>query len=85
MTREEEDEILHNLRLEVSSCFNANHGCVNASTGSTLISAYQHLSQLMIEEYGLGHYEVDNLVADIEQLIAERIAEESPKCTDNDE
>jgi hypothetical protein len=39
----------------------------------------------MIDEYDLGHYEVDNLVADIEQLIAERIAEESPKFTDNDE
>ena len=79
------DEILYNIRLEVSSCFNSNPGCVNASTGNTLISAYQHLSNLMIDEYELGHYEVDNLVADIEQLISERIAEESPKFQDNDE
>ncbi len=75
---------LYDLRCYVSNCFNANHGCVNASTGSTLISAYQHLSNLMIDEYDLDHNDVDEVVGDIEELVAQYIMENSPKFQDND-
>ena len=78
------DETLYDLRCYVSNCFNANHGCVNASTGTTLISAYQHLSQLMINEYDLDNNDVDEVVGDIEQLVAKFIMEQSPKFNDDD-
>ena len=38
----------------------------------------------MIEEYGLYHYDVDHVVGDIEELIAQYIFESSPKFTDNE-
>ena len=79
------DETLYDLRCYVSNCFNANHGCVNASTGTTLISAYQHLSQLMINEYDLDNNDVDEVVGDIEELVAKFIIEQSPKFNDDDE
>ena len=39
----------------------------------------------MIDEYDLTHNDVDNVVADIEELVAQYIMEQSPKFTDNDE
>ena len=72
---------LDDLRLYVSDCFNANHECVNASTGTTLISAYQHLSHLMIITYGLDHNDVDEVVGELEELVAQYIMEHSPKFT----
>lgn len=76
------EETLSDIRLYVSNCFN-HRGYKN--DGETLDeSAYQHLSRLMIEEYGLYHYDVDHVVGDIEELIAQYILESSPKFNDDD-
>ena len=77
------DETLSEIRGYVSDCFNANHVTYSMSGG--VQSGYNHLSKLMIEEYGLYHYDVDNVVGDIEELVAQYIMEQSPKFTDDDE
>ena len=79
------DETLYDLRCYVSDCFNANHGCVNASTGTTLISAYQHLSQLMIDEYDLDNNDVDEVASNIEDMVSKYIMENSTKFTEDEE
>ena len=79
------DETLYDLRCYVSDCFNANHGCVNASTGTTLVSAYQHLSQLMISQYDLDNNDVDEVANNIEDMVSKFIMEHSPKFNDNDD
>ena len=77
------EETLDDLRLCVSNCFNANHVTYSMSGG--VQSGYNHLSKLMIDEYDLTHNDVDEVVGDIEQMVAEYIMENSPKFTDNDE
>lgn len=77
------DETLSDIRLYVSNCFN-HRGYMH--DGETLEeSAYQHLSRLMTTEYDLTHYDVDNVVGDIEELVAQYIMEQSPKFYDDDE
>jgi len=46
------------------------------------MSAYQLLADLLINEYELMHYNVDDIVDDIEELVAQYIMEQSPKFTD---
>ena len=77
------DETLYDLRCYVSNCFNANHTL--SDNPSSKQSGYQHLSALMIKEYELTHNDVDNVVGDIEELVAQYIMEQSPKFNDNDE
>ena len=48
-------------------------------------SGYNHLSDLMINEYDLTHNDVDNVVEDIEELVAQYIMEQSPKFNDDAE
>ena len=43
------------------------------------------LTKLMQEEYDLDNNDVDEVVGDIEQLVAKFIMENSPKFQDNDE
>ena len=75
------------IRCRVSDCFNANHGfraeCHQTGPKHTL-SAYQLLADLLIKEYELMHYNVDDIVDDIEELVAQYIMENSPKFTDNE-
>jgi hypothetical protein len=71
------------IRCRVSDCFNANHG-FRDEVGHTL-SAYQLLSDLLINEYELHHYDVDGIADDIEELVAQYIMEQSPKFTDNED
>tara|TARA_R100000654_G_scaffold42768_1_gene69010 strand:- start:596 stop:748 length:153 start_codon:yes stop_codon:yes gene_type:complete len=49
------------------------------------MSAYQLLADLLINEYELMHYNVDDIVDDIEELVAQYIMEQSPKLTDDAE
>ena len=72
-----------NIRMRVSDCFNANHG-FRDEVGHTL-SAYQLLADLLINDYELMHHNVDNIVDDIEELVAQYIMEHSAKFQDNDE
>ena len=76
------EETLYDLRCYVSNCFNANHVTYSMSGG--VQSGYNHLSKLMIDEYDLTHNDVDEVVGDIEQMVAEYIMENSPKFQDND-
>jgi hypothetical protein len=76
------DETLRDLRCYVSDCFNANHG-FRDEVGHTL-SAYQLLSDLLINEYELHHYHLDGIADDIEELVAKYIMEYSPKFYDNE-
>lgn len=78
MSKETESDI----RLYVSNCFNAKH--VTYSMESGVKSGYNHLSDLMIDEYDLDHNDVDEVVGDIEELVAKYIMENSPKFQDND-
>ena len=39
----------------------------------------------MRDEYDLTHNDVDNVVGDIEELVAQYIMEQSPKFYDNEE
>ncbi len=48
------------------------------------MSGYKHLSKMMIEEYDLDDFDVDNVVEDIEELVAQYIIENSPKFNDNE-
>ena len=73
MTNETESDI----RSYVSDCFNHREGA-GADSG------YMRLTKLMQEEYELTHNDVDNVVDDIEELVAQYIIEQSPKFTDND-
>ena len=77
------DETLYDLRCYVSDCFNANHTLADDPFAKQ--SGYQHLSALMIKEYDLTHNDVDNVVGDIEELVAQYIMEQSPKFNDDDE
>ena len=77
------EETESDLRLHVSNCFN--HRGYKYDSKELDESGYMQLSRLMIEEYGLYHYDVDHVVGDIEELIAQYIFESSPKFTDNDE
>ena len=76
------EEKLDDLRLCVSNCFNANHVTYSMSGG--VMSGYNHLSKLMIDEYDLTHNDVDEVVGDIEERVAQYIMENSPKFQDND-
>ncbi len=77
------DETLYDLRCFVSNCFN--HRGYKSDGITWDDSGYQQLSRLMIEEYNLDDFDVDNIVGDIEELVAKFIMNESPKFTDNDE
>ena len=77
------EETLYDLRCYVSNCFNTNH--VGYSMSGGVESGYNRLSNMMIDEYGLTHNDVDNVVEDIEELVAQYIMELSPKFTDNEE
>ena len=77
------DETLYDLRCYVSDCFNANHTLADDPFAKQ--SGYQHLSALMIKEYDLTHNDVDNVVGDIEELVAQYIMEQSPTFNDDDD
>ena len=77
------NETLYDLRCYVSYCFN--HRGYNFDGETLDVSGYQKLARLMITEYDLTHSDVDNVVADIEELVAQYIMEQSPKFYDNDE
>jgi len=79
------DEILYDkelesrlLRCHVSDCFNHREDY-------TADSGYMRLAKLMQEKYGLHHYDVDHVVDDIEELVAQYIMEQSPKFNDDAE
>ena len=71
------DETLYDLRCYVSNCFNHAGYLHDGKTRDE--SGYQQLSRLMTTEYDLTHSDVDNVVADIEELVAQYIMEQSPK------
>ena len=72
------DETLYDLRCYVSDCFNHREGA-GADSG------YMRLNKLMQEEYDLDNNDVDEVVSEIEELVAKFIMENSPKFTDDDE
>ena len=72
------DETLYDLRCYVSDCFNHREGA-DANSG------YMMLSKLMIEEYDLDNNDVDEVVSDIEQMVAKYIMENSTKFTEDEE
>ena len=77
------EETLYDLRCYVSNCFN--HRGYKHDGKELDESGYMQLSRLMIEEYGLHHYDVDHVVDDIEELVAQYIMEQSPKFNDDAE
>ena len=77
------EDTLFDLRCYVSNCFNANHNVSDDPFERK--SGYQLLSALMRDEYDLTHNDVDNVVGDIEELVAQYIMEQSPKFYDNEE
>ena len=77
------NETLYDLRCYVSNCFNHAGYLHDGKTRDE--SGYQQLSRLMTTEYDLTHSDVDNVVSDIEELVAQYIMEQSPKFTDNEE
>ena len=77
------NETLYDLRCYVSNCFN--HRGYKSDGITWDDSGYQQLSRLMIEEYGLYHYDVDDVVSVIEDMVSNYIMDNSPKFTDNDE
>jgi hypothetical protein len=77
------DETLYDLRCYVSNCFNHAGYLHDGKTRDE--SGYQQLSRLMTTEYDLSHSDVDNVVGDIEELVAQYIMEQSPKFNDDDE
>ena len=77
------EETLYDLRCYVSNCFN--HRGYKSDGITWDDSGYQQLSRLMTAEYDLSHYDVDNVVGDIEELVAQYIMEQSPKFNDNEE
>ena len=70
-------EILHDLRCYVSDCFNHRGYMHDGKTRDE--SGYTRLSNLMIQEYDLTHSDVDTVVHDIEELVANYIFESSMK------
>jgi len=74
------NETLYDVKMYVSNCFNHREAMVTEPK-----SAYMMLSQLMKEEYDLDNNDVDEVVGDIEQLVAKFIMEHSPKFYDDDE
>ena len=72
------DETLYDLTMYVSNCFNHREGA-GADSG------YMRLTKLMKEEYDLDNNDVDEVVTEIECLVAKFIMENSPKFQDNDE
>lgn len=77
------DETLSDIRGYVSDCFNHRGYKYDGKTLDE--SGYMQLSRLMIEEYGLYHYDVDDVVSVIEDMVSNYIMDNSPKFTDNDE
>ena len=71
------DETLYDLRCYVSDCFNHRENY-------TSDSGYMRLAKLMQEKYNLDNNDVDEVVDDIEELVANYIKENSSKFTDND-
>ena len=45
------------------------------------MSGYNHLSKMMIQDYDLDHDDVEEVVGEIEELVAQYIIEHSPKFT----
>ena len=76
------EETLYDLRCYVSNCFNHAGYLHDGMTRDE--SGYQQLSRLMTTEYDLTHSDVDNVVSDIEELVAQYIMEQSPKFNDDD-
>ena len=72
------EETLYDLRCYVSECFN-HREAAHADSG------YMRLSKLMKEEYDLDNNAVDEVVGDIEELVAKFIMENSSKFYDNEE
>ena len=72
----------YDVQCYVSDCFNANHTLADDPFAKQ--SGYQHLSALMLKKYGLTHNDVDEVVGDIEERVAQYIMENSPKFQDND-
>ena len=70
------EETLYDLRCYVSDCFNHREAMVTEPK-----SGYMMLSQLMKEEYDLDNNAVDEVVGDIEQLVAKFIMENSQNFT----
>ncbi len=71
------DETLHDVKMYVSDCFNHRESY-------TADSGYMRLTKLMQKEYDLDNNDVDEVVGDIEELVAQYIMENSPKFQDND-
>ena len=76
------DETLSDIRLHVSNCFNHRGYMHDGKTPDE--SGYTRLSKLMIHEYDMSHYDVDGIVGDIEELVAQYIMEQSPKFYDDE-
>ena len=76
------DETLYDLRCYVSDCFNHYGYLHDGKTPDK--SGYRRLSNLMIEEYDLDNNDVDEVVSEIEGLVAKFIMENSPKFQDDD-
>ena len=76
------EETLAEIRGYVSNCFNANHITYSMSNG--VMSGYNHLSKMMIQDYDLDHNDVDEVVGEIEELVAQYIMEHSPKFTEEE-
>lgn len=70
-------ETLYDLRCYVSDCFNHRESY-------TADSGYMRLTKLMQEEYDLDNNDVDEVVSEIEELVAQYIMDNSPKFTDDD-
>ena len=70
------------IRLEVSDCFNHRGYMFDGKTPDE--SGYTRLCKLMRNEYDFTHSDVDEVVGDIEQLVAEYIMEYSSKFQDNE-
>ena len=77
------NETLYDLRCYVSDCFNHRGYKFDGETLDE--SGYQQLARLMTTQYDLTHSDVDNVVGDIEELVAQYIMEQSPKFNDNEE
>ena len=68
------------IKEQVSNCFNAKHVTYSLSGG--VESAYQKLADLLTEGYDLTHSQAEDVIDDIEALVAQYVMEESPKFTD---
>ena len=77
------NETLYDIVHYVSDCFNHRGYMHDGKTPDE--SGYTRLSKLMTQEYDLTHSDVDSVVGDIEELVAQYIMDYSPKFTDEDE